>query len=127
MSTCYQYQLQSTKKIEVSPTIHTPTTIFSELYFDIMIIPKAYGYHYIIATRDNLIHVAEGQALHKADAKAIAKFFWKEIICWYGHIAEVVTDNNSEVKEAFTWLLAWYDIPQIKISSYNNHANKLVK
>ena len=89
--------------------------------------PEAHGYRYIIAARDDLTYVAEGRALRRADSKSTAKFFWEEIICRYGHIAEVVTDNGSEVKGAFERLLHRYGIPQIKISPYNKHANRLVE
>ncbi|EGO00581.1 hypothetical protein SERLA73DRAFT_71593, partial [Serpula lacrymans var. lacrymans S7.3] len=63
--------------------------------------PKARGYRYLVAARDDLSLAAEGRALKKASAHNLARFFWEEIICRYGAIGEVVTDNGSEVKGAF--------------------------
>lgn len=88
---------------------------------------KVRGYGYIVAARDDLSHAAEGRALRKISTKHLSKFFWEQIICRYGHIAEVVTDNGSEVAKAFRRLLKRYGIPQIKISPYNKHANGVVE
>ena len=94
---------------------------------DIMLIPRAHGFHYIVAARDDWSLAAEGRALHKASAANLAKFFWEEIICRYGTIGEVVTDNGPEVKGAFEELVRRYDIHQIKISAYNSKANGVVE
>jgi len=40
---------------------------------------------------------------------------------------QVVTDNRPEVKEAFAKLLKRMGIPQIKISPYNHHANRVIE
>ena len=52
-----------------------------------------------------------------ADLYAAAKFFWEEMICRYGVIAQIVTDNGSEVKGAFEKLMQRYSIPQIHCES----------
>ena len=81
----------------------------------------------LCATRDNLSHAAEGRALRKLNAKSISKFLWEQIICRYGHISEIITDNGSEFKGATEVLLQRYGIPQIKISPYNKHSNGVVE
>ena len=63
----------------------------------------------------------------KNNSKNIARFLWEQIICRYGHIAEIVTDNGPEFKGATTILLKWYGIPQIKIMPYNKHSNGVVE
>ena len=47
-------------KLHIPITISAPTTLFTKVYLDIMLIPKAQGYHYIIAARDDLSGAAEG-------------------------------------------------------------------
>jgi len=37
-----------------------PATLFMKVYLNIMLMPKAQGYQYIIAARDNLSGAAEG-------------------------------------------------------------------
>lgn len=92
-----------------------------------MRMPKVNGFQNIIAARDDLTHWAEGKALKKIRTKDIAQLFWEEIICRYGHIAEVITHNGPESLEAFARLVKRYGIPQIKISPYSKHANGLVE
>ena len=127
VKSCHECQIRSVKKVEVPITISTPATIFSKVYVDVMLMPKAKGYRYIVAARDDLSLAAEGRALRKASAANLAKFFWEELICRYGAIGEVVTDNGPEVKGAFEELMRRYGIPQIKISAYNSKANGVVE
>ena len=59
--------------------------------------------------------------------KGVAAFFFEQILCRYGAVVEVVTDNGPEFKEAFQRLMKRYKLPQIKISSYNSKANGVVE
>ena len=124
---CHECQIRSTKKIEIPLTISSPPTIFTKLYVDIMHMPKAQNRRYLVAARDDLSGAAEGRALEKASARSLSRFFWEEIICRYGAIGEVVTDNGPEVKGAFSELVRRYGIPQIRISPYNSKANGVVE
>jgi hypothetical protein len=49
--------------MEGSPNYHLSThhTFFNKLYIDIMYMPKAQGFKYIVATRDDLTGVCEAQ------------------------------------------------------------------
>jgi len=92
-----------------------------------MLMPRRKGYRYIVAARDDLSRATEGRALKKANAKSLAKFFWEQIYCRYGTVAQVVTDNGPEVKGAFEILLTRLKIPQVRISPYNSKANGVVE
>jgi RNase H-like domain found in reverse transcriptase/Integrase zinc binding domain len=124
---CHQCQIRSTYKVHIPPTISTPVTLFTKVYIDIMVMPKAQGYRYIVAARDDLSGSAEGRKLKKASARAVAQFIFEELICRYGSISEIVTDNGSEVKGATSELLRRHGIPQIRISPYNSQANGVVE
>ena len=124
---CHECQVRSTKKVEIPLTISRPSTIFTKVYVDIMNMDAGMGYKRIVAARDDLSRAAEGRALQNAKAKTLAKFFWEEILCRYGMIGQVVTDNGPEVLEAFTELMRRYGIPHIKISPYNSKANGVVE
>ena len=76
-----------------------------KIYIDVMLIPKAHGYCYLVAAHNDLFLAAEGCALKHASSDSLAKFFWEEIICHYGVIAQIVTDNDSEIKGAFEKLM----------------------
>jgi len=127
IKSCHECQIRSVKKVEIPITISAPATIFSKIYVDIMLMPRAQGFRYIVAARDDLSLAAEGRALRKASAANLAKFFWEEIICRYGAIGEVVTDNGPEIKGAFEELTRRYGIPHIRISAYNSKANGVVE
>ena len=80
-----------------------------------------------MADRDDLSHAAEGRALKKNNSKNLSRFLWEQIICRYGHIAEIITDNGAEFKKAVAILLRRYGIPQIHITLYDKHSSGLVK
>ena len=89
--------------------------------------PTAGSYRYIVAARDDLSGAAEGRALRKCNARAIAQFVWEEILCRYGAIGQITTDNGPEVRAEFTQLMDRYHIPHVKISAYNSKANGVVE
>jgi transposase InsO family protein len=127
VSSCHPCQIRSTRKTEVPITISSPSTIFTKIYVDVMYMPKAGKFRYIVLARDDLSRAPEGRALRSLKAREMANFFWEEVICRYGAIGEVVTDNGSEVSAAFTNLLERYGIPHIRISPYNSKANGVVE
>jgi transposase InsO family protein len=127
VSSCHQCQIRSLKKIEVPPTISTPTALFQKVYIDVMFMPPSAGFHFIVAARDDLSGVTEVRALRSNNSQSLAKFFWEQIYCRYGAIEHVVTDNGGEVKGAFESLLRRMEIPQVRISPYNKHANGAVE
>ena len=63
---CQQCQIRSIQKVELPLTVSTPTALFVKIYVDMMLMPKAHGYRYIVAARDDLSGKAEGRALKKA-------------------------------------------------------------
>lgn len=124
---CHQCQIRSTFRQHLPLQIAAPAKVFAHIYLDCMYMPLAKGYRYIIAARDDLSGAAEGKALRALTAKAVAQFFWEQILCRYGAVQEVTTDNGPEVKSAFAKLMDRYGIPHIKISPYNSRANGVVE
>ena len=124
---CHKCQIHATNKLHIPITISAPVTLFTKVYLDIMLMPKAQGYRYIIATRDDLSGAAEGQKLKQATTRTVSQFIFEELLCHYGAIAELVTDNGPEVKGATEELLRHHGIPQIHLSPYNSQVNGVVK
>ena len=58
-----------------------PATIFSKIYVDVMDMPAAGGFKFIVAVRDDLTLTAEGHALRSSNVSTLAAFFWEEIFC----------------------------------------------
>jgi hypothetical protein len=127
IQSCHTCQLRSTKKMHLPITISQPRNLFSKVYLDVMKMPKAHGMQWLVACRDDLSGVTECQALRRDTAKAIAKFFYYQIILRYGNVLEVVTDNGPSFHKDFKKLLKDYGIKQIMISPYNSQANGVVE
>ena len=127
VKTCHECQIRATNKLHIPITISAPTTLFTKVYIDIMLMPKAQGYRYIIAARDDLSGAAEGRKLKRATARTVSQFIFEELLCRYGVISEIVTDNGPEVKGATEELLRRHGIPHIHISPYNSQANGVVE
>ncbi len=127
VKSCHECQIRSLKRLEIPLTVSVSTRLFAKVYIDVMHMPVANGFHYIVAAKDDLSGTSEAIPLRHATAKALAKFFWEYIYCQYGAPLHVITDNRPEVKEAFERLLKRINIPQIKITPYNHHANGVVE
>lgn len=127
VASCHECQIRSTIKLEIPLTISAPVALFSKVYIDVMNMPTADGFKYIVAARDDLSRASEGKALKRNNSQALAEFFWEHIYCRYGAVQHVVTDNGPEMKKAFKRLLERLGIPQIKISPYNSKANGVVE
>lgn len=127
VQSCHTCQIRSTEKLHIPLTISAPVTVFSKIYLDVMHMPKAQGYQYIVAARDGLTGASEGRKLRNANSHAVANFIFEDLLCRYGQIQEIVTDNGSEVKGAVKYLLKRYNIRQIRISPYNSAANGVVE
>jgi transposase InsO family protein len=129
VKTCHQCQVRSTKKVVNPLSVSTPATIFTRIYLDIMLMPQITrkGARYIVAARDDLSGAAVGRKLVKATAQAVANFLWEEVICQYGYIGSITTDNGPETKGAFEELVRRHNIPHIRIMPYNSKANGVVE
>ncbi|VDC02641.1 unnamed protein product [Peniophora sp. CBMAI 1063] len=127
VKSCHECQIRQTAQWKLPPTISAPTRIWEKVYIDVMFMPKARNYRYIVAARDDLTRVTEGRALQTLSAENLAKFFWEQIYTRYGVISRVVTDNGSEVQKAFAWLMERLGVPHVKISPYNPRANGVVE
>jgi hypothetical protein len=127
VQSCHTCQLRSTKKMHLPITISHPQRLFSKVYLDVMKMPKAQGMQWLVACCDDLSGVTECQPLKRDTAKAVAKFFYHQIILRYGNVLEVVTDNRPSFQKEFKQLLQDYGIKQITISPYNSQANGVVE
>ena len=54
-------------------------------------------------------------------------FLFEEVLCRWGAIKEIVTDNGTPNIAALDWLADRYSIRHIRISAYNSRANSIVE
>ena len=122
--TCDICQKRQKLLVKIPPIVtHTPS-IFQVLHADTMhMTPKSNGCGHIVHGRCGMTSWMEGRAVRDENGKTIANWLFEDIICRWGCITEIVTDNGGPYRSAVAWLEQKYGIKGIKISSYNSKAN----
>lgn len=127
VQTCHQCQQRQMKKILIPPTIPNLPSLFRKAHIDTMHLPKSAGRSYLVQARCALSSWPEWRGLTKETGHTIAKFIFEEIICRWGSLAELVTDNGTPFVAALEVLDRRYGIRHIRISGYNSRANGIVE
>ena len=126
--TCDICQKRQKLLVKIPPIVtHTPS-IFQVLHADTMhMSPKSNGCGYIVHGRCGMTSWMEGRPVKEENGKTIANWLFEDIICRWGCITEIVTDNGGPYKSAIGWLEQKYGIKGIKMSPYNSQANGTVE
>ena len=127
INTCHQCQLRQTTKVHIPPTVPIPAPLFRKAYIDTMHMTPAGGFKYIIQARCLLTAWPEWRALRTETGITIGRFIFEEILCRWGAVEEIVTDNGTPYIAALDWLSTKYGIRHIRISAYNSRANGIVE
>jgi len=85
--------------------------------------PASNGCKYIVHGRCALSSWMEGCLLRNENTRMIRQWLFEDIICQWGCIIQVITDNSGPFKKALAWLEDKYRIKGIQISAYNSCAN----
>ena len=89
--------------------------------------PRSAGYWYIVQAHCALMAYPEWRMLRSENASALASFIFEDILCRWGPLAEIVTDNGPAFIQAVDVLADRYKIRHIRISPYNSQANGVVE
>ena len=89
--------------------------------------PKLGTYRYVHHARDALTSYPEGRAATADSGKVIADFIFQDILCRWGALEELVTDNAAPYIAAVDILASRYGIHHIRILGYNSRANGIVE
>jgi hypothetical protein len=57
----------------------------------------------------------------------LGAFIFKEILCHWGAVEEIITDNGTAYITTLDWLASRYGINHIHISAYNSWVNSIIK
>lgn len=126
--TCRECQLRSSyrPKVQVNPT-YVPT-VLRKFNLDVVHMgKKSDGFLYIVDMRDDLTGWMEARRLRSHTSQEIADFLWEDVICRFGCIPQITTDNGTEFQDAVRILAYQYGIPIIRISPYNPGANGMIE
>jgi hypothetical protein len=69
----------------------------------------------------------EFDMLTRETAETLGKFIFNNILCRWGTLSEIITDNSPPFIAALNWLTKKYHVSHICISAYNKQANGLVE
>ena len=127
VETCHECQLRQETKVRIPPTVATPAPLFRKAYIDTMHMPPAGGFHYIVQARCSLTAWPEWRALRTETGHTLGNFIFEDILCRWGAVEEIVTDNGTAFVAALDWLASKYGIRHIRISAYNSRANGIVE
>lgn len=127
IKTCHQCQIRAVDKVVLPPVVASPAPLFHKAYIDTMHLLTTHGYSYIVQACCSLTGWPEWQMLHTETARTLGAFIFEDILCHWGGLAEIVTDNETPFVAALDWLADKYHIRHIRISAYNSQANGLVE
>jgi len=65
--------------------------------------------------------------LRRETGRTLGAFLFEEVLCQWGGIEEIVTDNGTAFVAALDWLQGRYGITHIRISAYNSRTNGIVE
>jgi len=92
-----------------------------------MKMPKAGRFEYLVQARCALTSYPEWRMLHKENTCTLCAFIFEELLCRWGPITEIVTDNVPAYKVTVDELTHKYGIHPIHVSPYNSQANGIVE
>jgi transposase InsO family protein len=125
--TCHQCQTRQTNKLFIPPTVPIPASLFRRAHIDTMYLPKSNGYHLLVHARCSLSAYPEWRPLRKETARSVGAFIFEELLCRWGALEEVITDNGPAFIKALDYLAERYGIRHIKISPYNSQGNGIIE
>ena len=124
---CHFCQIRQTHNVLIPPVITSPALLFVKMYMDTMHMLTASGFCYLVQGHCSISHYPEFCMLHNKTSTALANWIFEDILCRWGTLIEIVSDNKPAFVKALTHLAKKYHIAYIHISGYNSHTNNIVK
>lgn len=125
--TCHLCQIRQTRQIVIPPTVAMPAPVFARVHIDTMFLPVSGGFHLIVQARCALTTYVEWRMLRRETEKTLADFIYQDLLCRWGSLVEIVTDNGAAFVKAMDRLAKQYGVRHVRISGYNSRANGVVE
>ena len=84
--------------------VTAPALLFRKAYIDTMFMPHASGSRYIVQARCSLTAWPEWRALHTETRHTLSAFLFEEVLCCWGAVQEIVTNNGTAFVAALNWI-----------------------
>jgi len=122
--TCQLCQERQKTLLTIPPIVTYTPSLFHTLHADTMnVSPKSNGCGYVAHGRCGLTSWMEGRPLREETGRTVGMWLFEDIICRWGCVRHIITDNATVYRAAVAWLEKKYGIKGIRISSYNSKAN----
>ena len=82
--------------------------------------PKSNGGGHIAHGRCGMSSWMKGRLLREETGRSVGTWLFKDVVCQWGCMCEIITNNVSVYRAAVAWLEKKYGIKGIRISSYNS-------
>ena len=125
--TCHICPLHQTHNVLIPLVVAIPAPLFAKMYMDTMHLPKSGGFKYFVQGCCSLAHFSKYHSLHAETTKTIGDWIFKDILCWWSTLCEIITDNGPAFIKALAYLEKRYHIQHIHISGYTSWANGITK
>lgn len=129
VDTCHVCQTRELAKVVIPPVVVMPGGLFRKIHVDTFFLPKksSGGWRYIVHGRCSLTGWPEWRGLTKETGQTVGRWLFEEVLCRWGAVEEIVSDNGPAMIAAIEWLAAKYKIHHIRISAYNSQANGVIE
>ena len=78
--------------------------LFCKVHLDKMVMPRSAGYWYIVQACCALTTYPGWRMLDSENASTLASFIFEDILCHWGALAEIITDNSPAFVQALNVL-----------------------
>lgn len=127
VKSCHLCQIRQSKNLLIPPTVQPPAPLFAKVYMDTMHMPPSNGFKAIIQGQCSLSHYPEWRMLRSETSKSLTDWIYQDILCRWGALLEIVSDNGAPFVKANAILEEKYHVKHIRISGYNSRANGIVE
>jgi hypothetical protein len=103
------------------------TTTINSAYINTLHMPPSGVYKYIVQAHCSLSYYPEFRMLRAKTARMLGDWIYEDILCWWGSLCEIVTDNGLAFLKVLEYLSKRYHLNHIRISRYNSCANGTVE
>src|SRR5690349_12582630 len=101
VKTCHLCQIRQKMALELPLVVTHTLSLFQTLHADtIHMSPPSNGCSYIVHSQCGLLPWMEARVLRKENTKSIGQWLFEDIVCHWGSLVKIVTDNGSPFKKA---------------------------
>lgn len=137
VNTCHLCQIRQKTIIKRRPTLTQTPGIFQEAHIDAMNVGPSSpeyvpgngkkGYSWVVVARCGLSKWIEGEMMVTETADVLGEWIFRDILCRWGCIAIIRTDNGGPIRKALKYIASKYGITGTRILPYNKGANGVVE